>query len=144
LRAVLDTNVLISALLFPGGSPESVLRLVFEERLETATSVALLTELKGVLGRKFGWDDGRIQAAIRPLLQVASVVDPSETVTDISVDPADNRVLEAAAAADAETIISGDRHLLSLRQWRQVRILTPGEFLAAWASTGTPPGPRGS
>jgi predicted nucleic acid-binding protein len=63
------------------------------------------------------------------LVRVAVVVDPTEHVADITDDPPDNRVLEAAAEGQATVIISGDRHLLTLGTWRGIRILTPGAVM---------------
>ena len=129
MRVVLDTNVFVSAYVFPGGAPEEVLALAIEKRLQVITSRPLLLELGRVLQEKFGWDPERAEAAIAQVLRVGEVVIPQEIVTDIRSDPPDNRVLEAAAEGDAERIISGDRHLLKLRSWRGIEIQDPRTFL---------------
>jgi len=129
MRVVLDTNVFVSAYVFPGGAPEEVLALAIEQRLQVITSRPLLLELGRVLQDKFGWDPERAEAAIAQVLRVGEVVIPQEIVTDIRSDPPDNRVLEAAAEGDAERIISGDRHLLKLRSWRGIEIQDPRTFL---------------
>jgi putative PIN family toxin of toxin-antitoxin system len=131
LRVVLDTNVLVSALIFPGGSPELVYRLVLDERIELISSRTLLAELGRVLEGKFGWEAARVEQAVAQLTRVATLVEPVAVIADITADPADNRVLEAAAAGDAPAIVSGDRHLLSLGRWRVIPIQTPADFLAA-------------
>jgi hypothetical protein len=59
------------------------------------------------------------------LVRVAVVADPTEQVTDITDDPADTRVLEAAAEGEATVVISGDRHLLTLGTWRGIRSRRP-------------------
>ena len=59
MRVVADTNVLVSALIFPGGSPEAVYRLVLERRIELVSSRPLLAELARVLTDKFGWNQQR-------------------------------------------------------------------------------------
>jgi uncharacterized protein len=66
---------------------------------------------------------------VAQLVRVAEVVDPTERIADISDDPADNRVLEAAAEGNDEVIVSGDRHLLTVGTWRGIRILTPATIM---------------
>jgi putative PIN family toxin of toxin-antitoxin system len=129
VKAVLDTNVLISAFVFPGGAPEHVYRRGLEGRLSLITSRPLLSELGRVLTEKFGWESPYAEEVVSQLLRIAVVVDPTEQITDITDDPADNRVLEAAAEGDAEVIVSGDRHLLTLGTWRGIRILTPAAVM---------------
>ena len=130
MRTVLDTNVLISAFNFPGGSPEYVYRFVVEGRLELATSRALLAEFGRILTDKFGWDPDHPEEAVAQVARIASVVKPAEQVQVIAADPADDRVLEAAAEAGADVIVSGDKHLLRLGNWRSIRIISPAHLLA--------------
>jgi uncharacterized protein len=137
LRVVLDTNVLVSALIFPGGTPELAYRLVLEERIQLVTSRTLLAELGSVLEAKFGWDPARVEQAVGQLARVGFVVEPTTTVTEIVADDADNRVLEAAVAGNAATIVSGDRHLLTLGEWREIQIQTPADFLQRLGNTSS-------
>ena len=134
MKAILDTNVLISAYVFPGGKPEAVYRLALEGRLEIGTSLPLLAELGRVLGQKFGWTPDRVEAAVAQMTRVASVVEPVETVQVVIADPADDRVLEAARAFGADVIVSGDRHLLDLGTWSDTEIISPAEFIDRWSS----------
>ena len=129
MRVVLDTNVLVSALLFPGGAPEAVYRLGRQGRIELVSSGALLLELAQVLAVKFALDRDGLEDAIVDLAQSAEIVRPTERLRVIERDPADDRVLEAAAEGQAGVIVSGDRHLLELREWRAIRIVRPGPFL---------------
>jgi putative PIN family toxin of toxin-antitoxin system len=130
LRVVADTNVLVSALIFPGGPPEAFYRLALEGRVNLVTSRPLLTELGRVLTQKFGWEPELAEPAVGQLIRLAEVVDPDEAISDIEADPADNRVLEAAAAGNAAVIVSGDQHLLELGSWRGVPIQSPSMFVA--------------
>jgi putative PIN family toxin of toxin-antitoxin system len=130
VRVVADTNVLVSALIFPGGPPEAFYRLALEGKIELVTSRPLLAELGRVLGDKFGWLPERAEEAIGQLLRLAEIADPQETIAEIEADPTDNRVLEAAAEARADAIVSGDRHLLALDSWRGITIRSPAAFLA--------------
>jgi putative PIN family toxin of toxin-antitoxin system len=129
LKVVLDTNILISAFVFPGGPPEMVYRAALEGRVTLITSPILLAEFGRVLSEKFGWDPPRVREAVGQVARLGTVIRPVEQVEVIGEDPADDRVLEAAGTADAEVIVSGDRHLLRLKRWRGVRIEKVTVFL---------------
>jgi putative PIN family toxin of toxin-antitoxin system len=129
VRIVADTNVLVSALIFPGDAPEEVYRLALEGRVELVTSRPLLAELGRVLTAKFGWHEERAEEAVAGVFRVAALVEPQHVVVEIEADPADDRVLEAAGEGVADAIVSGDRHLLALGSWRGIRIESPSSFL---------------
>jgi putative PIN family toxin of toxin-antitoxin system len=137
VKVVADTNVLVSALIFPGGSPEAFSRLALERRIELVTSRPLLAELGRVLTEKFGWEPERAEDAVEQVIRLAEVVHPQDIVSKIEADPADNRVLEAATEGKADAIVSGDRHLLSLGSWRGIRIQAPAAFVAESAAAET-------
>ena len=130
MKVVVDTNVLISALVFPGGVPEQVYRLAIEGRITLVTSPPLLAELGRVLTEKFGWQDVYVRAALAQIVRIGEIVEPVERVSIIEDDPDDDRVLEAAQTAGAGVVVSGDRHLLSRGRWEEIAILGPAEFLA--------------
>ncbi|MBK5228350.1 MAG: putative toxin-antitoxin system toxin component, PIN family [Actinobacteria bacterium] len=129
MRVALDTNVLVSAFVFPGGSPESAYRPAVERRVWLITSRPLLVELVRVLVEKFGWEPICAEEGGGRVAQLAEIVEPEEVVDEIQTDPADNRVLEAALAGKADVIVSGDHHLLDLLEWRGIRIQNPSAFL---------------
>ncbi len=133
MRVVADTNVLVSALIFPGGSPEAVYRLALEGKIELVTSRPLLAELGRVLTEKFAWEPERAEEAVAQLVRLSEIVEPRATISEIEADPADNRVLEAAAEGQADAIVSGDRHLLALKAWRGVVVQSPAAFLGRLA-----------
>ncbi len=90
----------------------------------------LLDETKDVLGRpKFGLRKSEHHAVIQELERLATWVFPEESIAQIEDDPDDNRVLECAVAFDANFIISGDEHLLTLKNFQKIDILTPAEFI---------------
>ena len=130
MRVVVDTNVLISAFCFPGGTPERVYRAAIEGRLELVTSATLLAEFGRILTDKFGWEPGRAADAVAQVARIGSVVETSERVEVVKADPADDRVLEAALAGDVDVIVSGDSHLLALEAWRDFDVLSPTDLLA--------------
>lgn len=130
MKVVADTNVLVSALTSPGGSPETFYRLAVQRRVNLVSSRPLLVELARVLVSKFGWQPDRAEQAVAQIVRIADIVEPMERISEIEADPTDNRVLEAAAEGGAEAIVSGDRHLLELGSWRGIRILGPAAFLS--------------
>jgi uncharacterized protein len=71
-----------------------------------------------------------VRAGLAQIVRIGEIVERAERVSVIADDPDDDRVLEAAQAAGAVLIVSGDRHLLSLGRWGEVAILSPAEFLA--------------
>lgn len=130
MRVVLDTNVVVSGLNFPGNE-RLVLELALRGRFEWYLSIFILDEVTGVLGRKFGWDEDRVSEALRTLTKAANVVDPQKLPDVIEANEADNRILECAVEASADYLITGDRrHLLPLGEHRGVRILNAPRFLS--------------
>ena len=129
MRVVFDTNVLISALVFPGGAPETAYRAALSGRVTLVTSPPLLAELGRVLGDKFGWQDLMVETAIRQVARIGTVVRPRATLSVIEHDPDDDRVLEAAREGSVDLIVSGDRHLLQLASWDGIRIVRVAELL---------------
>jgi len=127
-RAVSDTNILVSAIIY-SGLPLKFLRLASQHAFTPLTSVQLLDELEDVLRRKFARPPAEIDA-IRARLEIEfEVVSPAISLSVIKADPDDDRVLECAVAGRADYIISGDKHLLKLGQYQGIRIVTLREFM---------------
>jgi putative PIN family toxin of toxin-antitoxin system len=130
LRVVFDTNVLVAALVFPGGNGEAALRRIIEERDELVLSKPVLDELLGVLARKFSRDAEELAHVAVFLGELATTVKPGRRLKILKDDP-DNRVLECAIAGRAQAIVTGDRALLALGEFRGVRVVSLGDYLAA-------------
>jgi putative PIN family toxin of toxin-antitoxin system len=129
LKAVLDTNIIISGLNF-SGSPARVLELVAKGAIQNFISQDILDEVQGVLIQKFAWEKEKAQDAISWLCLVSEIVKPQEKVSAVSYDP-DNRILECAIAGNATIIVSGDKkHLQPLQEYRGILIVGPNEFLS--------------
>lgn len=128
VRIVVDTNVVISALVF-GGAPRSVLDLAAAGLCECCFSRPIRDEAKRVLIQKFGWAEVRAEAALTTLSSWFKEIKPTEKLAVIKDDPDDDRIVECAVASGAQFIISGDRHLLLLGNFRSIRIMTVREFL---------------
>ena len=128
-RIVLDTNVLISAILF-GGTPRRVLDLVISGSVDCTLSIAILDELKNVLQRpKFGFPPDICFHITEELHGICDIISSSICVDVIRSDPDDNRILECALESHAHFIVSGNQHLLDLGTFEKVRILNPADYL---------------
>jgi putative PIN family toxin of toxin-antitoxin system len=132
MRVVLDTNVVVSGLIW-GGKPYQLLRAATDGEIELFTSPLLLDELREVLAR--GHLVSRLAAksppssvaqAVRLYGELAVVVSPSAT-PKASRDPDDDEVLACALAAHADFIVSGDKDLLTLGSFEGIPILTAVE-----------------
>jgi len=128
LKAVLDTNIIISWLHF-SGSPAQVLELIAKGAIQNVISQDILDEVQGVLVHKFLWEKEKVQDTISWLRLVSEIVQPQEKVCAVSYDP-DNRIIECAIAGKATLIISGDKkHLQPLKEYQGILIVGPNEFL---------------
>ena len=134
MKAVIDTNVLVPAVWRAEGSPGPVLDAWFAREFELVTSEPILSELEEVLSypstrRRRGWSAERVVTIMRTLHEGSYVVDPMIQV-EIVRDRTDNKFVEAALAAEADYIVSVDNDLLTLEHFGDIRIVTPGRFLA--------------
>lgn len=129
LTLVLDTNIYISALLF-AGKPLQIINLAIEDKISIVISREIITETLGVLSQKFSYSPAKISQVETLILDTCSLVEPQTPVKFIKNQPADNHILECALAAKANFIVSGDKkHLLPLKQFRSILIVTPAELL---------------
>ena len=132
VKVVIDTNVLVSAVISKDSSPADVVRLAILGEIENYTSEDTLAEVERILNsekvlqriRREHKDD-----IIRIYRLISIKVSPKIRVNVIKRDPSDNKFLEAALEAKADFIITGDHHLLELREFRGVKILSPSDFL---------------
>jgi len=134
MRIVLDANVLVSALISAKGSPARLLVYWQEGKFDIVVSPAMLQELERVLHyprlqQQYHLPEEAIRQFLRLLMTHAIEVNPPEEIAVIDRDPSDNRYLECALAGEAQYIVSGDGHLLDLKEYRGIRILAPAEFV---------------
>jgi putative PIN family toxin of toxin-antitoxin system len=135
LRAVLDANVLASALIRPQGPPgQIVARLLEDQGFTLVISDAIFAELRRCFSyprvRKYiTATDEELDLWVTALGLVADVVEGKVVVSAVSDDPDDNKYLAAALEGRAEFVVSGDAHLLDLHEYEGIRILTPRAFL---------------
>ena len=134
LRVVIDTNVFVSGLNF-AGKPGEVLDLFIEEEMNVLVSPFILSELESILRKKFGWTDEQVAGVLNLIEAKAIEVQPGHRLSVIKEKDDDNRILECAIEGEAGYIISGDkRHILPLKEYSGIKILSPNEFLRFWGS----------
>lgn len=135
LRAVLDTNVLVSSLFF-GGNPRRVVDMANAGRFQAVTSIPLLAELEMVLAEDFQMPFERLEETIRDVLSFVEIAPELPQFHAEVRDLKDVKVLACASAGEADCIVTGDRDLLSLGKWEGVAILPPVQFLGLDALKG--------
>ncbi len=129
MKVVLDTNVFISAILTPG-NPRKILEFARKDTsLTLFISEFILWEIERILKRKIGMEDFQILTILDSIRDIAVFVSPNIVLSVIERDDSDNRILECAIEAKAEYIVSGDDHLLSLKEYNGIKILTPSQFI---------------
>jgi len=128
LRVVFDTSVYISAFVVPGSKSEEAFLLASKGRFYLFTSPAIVAETANKLKDKFGASDQEVRKTIGLIAKAAEAVKPKEIPNILSDEP-DNRVLECAAEAQANLIVSGDKHLLKLKKYEETGIIRVADLL---------------
>jgi uncharacterized protein len=128
LKVVIDTNVFISAFYLPESKPGEVVFMARRKGIQNFISPQILEEIERIIRDKLQWDNPKTHSALKQIKKLSEMVYPEEHIADIADDP-DNRILECALEAKADFIISGDRHLLNLKTYQEIRIVTPAEML---------------
>jgi uncharacterized protein len=124
-----DTNIYVSGLQF-GGVPRRFLDLAAAGDFRLDISDAILNETLGVLREKFQWTPEALREAEQDIRSYTHHVTPTQTLDVIQSDPPDNRVLECAAAAKSDYIVTGDtRHILPLGNYGEIAIVKVAEFM---------------
>ena len=125
-KVVIDTNVLVSAFVSRGLSFDVIKDASY--RHDVYSSEALLKEFRHVLSIKFHLSEEALRFASETLTKYFIKGITAPTVEAISSDPADNRILADALANECDLLVTGDKELLALKHYRQLRILSPGDY----------------
>jgi len=132
LRVVLDTNVLVSAIISDGKSRE-LLRRGISKQFSIITSDLILKELTVVLRRpKFKTSQVEVQRVIVALMRTAEVVNVTSKIKAVKEDPKDDMVVETAYDGNADMIVTGDSHLLVLNNFKKIKIVVSSKCCLAF------------
>jgi putative PIN family toxin of toxin-antitoxin system len=128
MRVLLDSNVLVSALVNPGASRHLLFHLLDEHTV--VSSVEILAELEGVLSReKFSFTKSQVDEYLSLIASISTIVDVGEPPRVVEGDPDDDVVLATANYGRADYIVTGDRHLLRLGEYDKTKIVSVREML---------------
>lgn len=136
MKVVLDTNLLISAFITPTGEPAQVVKLLETEDFYLLLSADVFAELARViqypkLRTLYQYTDAQVEEFLAGIRRVALWVEELERLSVVQDDESDNRFIELAVAGSARYIITGDKkHLLKLRRYQSIEIVSAAEFLA--------------
>ena len=128
MKVVFDTNILVSALVFPGGRADIALRRIIEGQDQLLPSKPILDELLGILARKFSRDAEELAHVAVFLSDLSVIVKPRRKLAVLADEP-DNRILECAVTGGADSVVTGDKAILALRNFRKVKMLSLRAYL---------------
>jgi uncharacterized protein len=137
IKVVLDTNVLISGILTPKGKSAHILKLVAEEKIILFISKSIINEIRRVLNypklikytKKNNLNFKEINEHLEALKQIATQTPDKIKIDVIKDDPSDNIILTCALEGKVDYIISGDSHLKDLVIFKDIKIISPADFL---------------
>ena len=140
VRAVLDTNILVSGLLAEAGPPRQVLDAWLENRYTLVTSLHLVEEMVHVLAypriaQRLLVTGEEMEALLAVLLSQATVVPGNLHLPGVTRDPKDDAVVACAKEGAADYIVSGDQDLLVLGEYEGIQIVTPHQFMGILADS---------
>ena len=128
MKAVLDTNIFISGIFWKGSSNKVILNWR-EGKFTLVTSLEAVSELIKVLKDfKIKLSDDMIKEWVDLIVRNSIIVEPKEKILAVKDDPKDDIFIETAVARNVDYIISQDNHLLKLKEFRGIKIITPEEF----------------
>ena len=125
---VLDANVFISAIFWEGKSYTLVKKAISQDIIVFISNY-IIEEIRRVLAGDFNLEKQEVDDILNALLYFTHLIEPKESVTVIKDDPKDDKILDCAIACNAEFIVSQDNHLLNLKNFKNIKIVSPEEFL---------------
>lgn len=127
---VFDTNVLISATLWDDSVAQKLLFKCMNNHIKIFSSQEIIEEYKRILIRDFDYNEQEVGELLEKILEFLNLVTPSKKVEIIKEDSTDNKIIECALESEAEYIISYNKHLLKLKEYENIKIITPEEALS--------------
>ena len=128
MRVVLDTNIFISAFVIPGSLAEKAIINIIEEEDSLLISAHIIDEVLSVLSSKFGRDREGLSHVAVALSELAELVKPARRIKLLKDEP-DNRILECAIYGEADLLVTGDKKILQLQEYKGVKIISLREYL---------------
>jgi len=132
-KVVLDTNILVSGSLWKGESYK-ILLLIETQQIICILSISILEEYKKIMEseeiiEKIANKNLAINEIINHIISTVTIIHPTLRLKVVKEDPDDNKIIECAVEGKSDFIITKDKHLLNLKNYKKIRIVTPEEFL---------------
>lgn len=127
-KIVFDSNIYISAFHFPQSITRKLFDTLRSSSFDVVISKEIISELLGVLRIKFEYTTEKLDLLGEFLQDFCKIVEPKETIMIIKDDPDDNKILECAREGKADIIVSGDKHILKIKTYKGIKIMTAREF----------------
>ncbi|MDO8517056.1 MAG: putative toxin-antitoxin system toxin component, PIN family [Nanoarchaeota archaeon] len=132
MKITIDTNVLISGSFWAGAS-DKILEKIENKEIELFLSKDIIEEFSEVLDyeeikNKIRDKGLELRRTIEKIISISTIIEPLEKFDIVEEDPDDNKILECAVEGKVNYIISQDKHLLKLKEFQDIKILTPEEF----------------
>lgn len=133
-KAVIDTNILVSGIISPKGSPRKLLESARREIFRVVTSPSINHEILEVLHRDYiylhyGLSENIIDDIALFLYEGTLLTEDVYNFSPVKKDPSDNKFINCAVEGEADYIVSGDEHLLSLKHYKEIQIISAADFL---------------
>ena len=128
MKVTVDTNFLISATQWDYSVAHKLLKKLILSDAKIFTTQDIFDETAEVLERDFEYNKNEAKNIVEKILLFAKLIEPRQKVDVIKDDPDDNRVIECAIESSSDYILTYDRHLLKLKEFREIKIITPEEF----------------
>lgn len=128
MKVVFDTNIFISAFVIPGGQAEKAIVKIIESGDSLIISKEIIDEVLSVLSLKFNRDREALSRIAVYLSEIAELVRPTERVSILKDEP-DNRIIECAIEGRADVVVTGDKEMLKMKQFHDIRIISLKEYL---------------
>jgi len=128
VRVVFDTNIFISAFVISGSLAEKAILKIIEEEDFLLISKDIIDEILSVLSSKFGRDREGLSHVAVTLSELAELVKPARRISLLKDEP-DNRILECAIYGEADLLVTGDKEILQLGEYKGVKIVSLREYL---------------
>ena len=131
MRVTADTNFLISATQWDNSAARKLLIKLIQENAVIFITQEILDEFNRILQRDFDCSQEDAQEVVNEVMIFATLIEPLEKIDFIKTDPSDNKVLECAVDSHSDYIVTYDaRHLLSLKEFRGIKLVKPEDLLA--------------
>src|SRR3989344_4418571 len=128
MRITVDTNFWISATIWSNRVCNKLLKVMIDNKIIIFSSEDILEEYANVIKRDFNAEIENVRMRIESIKENADVVTPTIKIDRVHDDPSDNKILECAVASESDYVITYDKHLLKLKQFKNIKIVTPEQL----------------